>query len=282
MTSPLLKLREASDNLSPTERAVAEQILRSPNLVTELSIHDLAKRTFASSATIVRLCSHIGYSGYRAFRQAVSQELAVRSQLHKSEEKQIEPMDTTEQIMDKITYRNILSLEQTRSLLDPEILQKCVDLMQKARVIYLFGIGASFCAAKDLYLKLLRIDKISILNEDWHSQLIQARNATPQDVGIVFSYSGATVEMITCLKALKENGTPTIAMTRFVKSPISTLADFKLYIAANEALFRTGAMASRISQLNTVDILYTCLANQEYEHSLSQMSRTYIRKPDEQ
>ena len=191
-------------------------------------------------------------------------------------------MDTVEQIMEKITYRNILSLEQTRALLDPEILQKCVELIQNARVIYLFGIGASFCAAKDLYLKLLRIDKITILNEDWHSQLIQARNATPQDVGIVFSYSGATVEMIECLKAMKENSVPTIAMTRFVKSPISTLADLKLYIAANEALFRTGAMASRISQLNTVDILYTCLANQEYEHALNQMSRTYIRKPDDQ
>ena len=282
MTSPLLKLREASDNLSPTERAVAEQILRTPELVTQLSIHELAKRTFSSSATIVRLCSHIGYSGYRAFRQAVSQELAVRSQLHKSQEKQIEPMDTVEQIMEKITYRNILSLEQTRALLDPDILQKCVELIQNARVIYLFGIGASFCAAKDLYLKLLRIDKITILNEDWHSQLIQARNATPQDVGIIFSYSGATVEMIDCLKAMKENGVPTIAMTRFVKSPISTLVDHKLYIAANEALFRSGAMASRISQLNTVDILYTCLANQEYEHALNQMSRTYIQKPGDQ
>ena len=81
------------------------------------------------------------------------------------------------------------------------------------------------------------------------------------------------------MKALKENGTAIIAITRCVQSPVSELADEKLYTAANESLFRSGAMSSRISQLNVVDILYTALANESYEQSLNQLSKTYIRKP---
>ena len=42
---------------------------------------------------------------------------------------------------------------------------------------------------------------------------------------------------------------------------------------------RSGAMASRTSQLNIIDILYTALANDQYEASLEQLSRTHIRKP---
>ena len=38
-------------------------------------------------------------------------------------------------------------------------------------------------------------------------------------------------------------------------------------------------MFSRISQLNIIDILYTALANDRYEASLEQLSRTHIRKP---
>ena len=140
--------------------------------------------------------------------------------------------------------------------------------------------GASFCTAKDAYLKFLRANKLCVLNEDWHSQLLQARNATAEDVAIVLSYSGATVEMIECMKALKDNGTPTIAITRFLKSPVSDLADEKLYTASNEALFRTGAMASRISQLNIIDILYTALNNLSFDASLDQLSKTYIQKPN--
>ena len=139
--------------------------------------------------------------------------------------------------------------------------------------------GASLVAAKDAYLKFLRLNKLCIINEDWHSQLLQARNATADDVAIVISYSGATVEAIECMKALKENKTPIIAITRFVQSPVSDLADQKLYTAANESVFRSGAMSSRLSQLNIIDILYTALANDSYEQTLEQLSRTHIHKP---
>lgn len=280
MSNPILRLREASEALSPTERSVAAQIISDPSLVLDNSIRSLAQKVFCSTATIVRLCNHIGYPGYRDFRQAVAYELAVRDQTKRHQQQAIERNDSLEQIIEKITYRNIVSLEETEELMDLATLRRCVDLLHRARVIYLFGMGASFCTAKDAYLKFLRANKLCILNEDWHSQLLQARNATTQDVGIVISYSGATVEMIECMKALKENGTPTIAITRFVKSPVSDLADEKLYTASNESLFRTGAMSSRISQLNIIDILYAALINLTFDASLDQLSRTYIQKPN--
>ena len=281
MTSALLRLREAADTFSPTEKAVAQEILSNPKLVADLSIHELAKQTFSSPSTIVRLCNHTGYSGYKEFRRAVTYELAVREQTKQEEKAQIVHTDSLEDIIEKITYKNIVALEETKALLDTDVLRKCVDMVQKAKVIYLFGMGASLCAAKDAYLKFLRMNKLCVINEDWHSQLLQARNATKDDLGIAISYSGATVEVIECMKTLKENGTPTIAITRYIKSPVSELADQCLYTSASEALFRTGAMSSRIAQLNIIDILYTALSNREYEQSLDQLSRTYIRKPNE-
>jgi DNA-binding MurR/RpiR family transcriptional regulator len=41
-------------------------------------------------------------------------------------------------------------------------------------------------------------------------------------------------------------------------------------------------MASRTSQLNIIDILYTALANDQYEASLEQLSRTHIQKPGQE
>lgn len=120
-----------------------------------------------------------------------------------------------------------------------------------------------------------------VINEDWHSQLLQARNATKNDVAIVFSYSGNTVEVVECMKTLKSNATPIIAITRRVNTPVSKLADQKLYIAANESIFRSGAMSSRISQLNVIDILYSALNNTQYDQSRVQISKTHIHKPDE-
>ena len=279
MSNALLRLRESSHNFSSTEKEIARIILDHPQLVVDLSVHALAKHTFSSASTIVRLCNHIGYSGYKEFRWAVTYELAQREQNRKIEQKEIDRSDSLEEIIEKITYLNIISLEETSSLMDVNMLRQCVDLIKRSKVVYLFGMGASLVAAKDAYLKFLRLNKMCVINEDWHSQLVQARNATAEDVAIVISYSGATVEAIECMKALREKRTPIIAITRFVQSPVSDLADFKLYTAANESVFRSGAMSSRLSQLNIIDILYTALANDSYEDTVDQLSRTHIHKP---
>lgn len=281
MTSPLLRLQENMTTLSPTEKEVAARILEKPELVSELCIHDLARETFSSSSTIVRLCGHIGFSGYRDFRRAVTAELAVKAQTKIDEQRAIANSDSLEEIIEKVTYRNIVALEDTKALMDPEVIGRCAEMIRKARVIYLFGIGASFCTAKDAYLKFLRLNKMCVINEDWHSQLLSARNAVPEDLGIAISYSGKTVEVIECMKALRENHTPIIAITRLANTPVAQLADEKLYTAARETLFRSGAMSSRISQLNIIDILYTYWGNLEYDHTLDQLSKTHIHKPGE-
>lgn len=280
MSSALLRLREQSQSFSNAERQVAERIIAQPSLVVDMSVHELARHTFSSASTIVRLCSHTGYSGYREFRKAITQELAQREESKKTEQKELLRSDSMEDIVNKITWLNMNSLEETRLLLDVNVLNTCVEMIRKARVIYLFGMGASLCAAKDAYLKFLRLNKLCVINEDFHSQILQARNATAEDLALVISYSGNTVEMVECMRELKGNKTPIIAITRCVQSPVSELADQKLYTAATESLFRSGAMSSRMSQLNVVDILYTALANGAFEQSMEQLSRTHIRKPE--
>lgn len=278
MKSALLLLRESMGSLSDTERDIAAFILADPQTAMDLSIHDLAKQTFSSSSSVVRLCHRLGFDGFKDFRRTITYELAVRQQSKLEEQQELSRSDSLEEIIEKITHKNIMSLEDTKNLIDVQTLQECLWLIRKARCIYLFGLGASLIAAKDLYLKLLRLNKLCVINEDWHSQLVQARNAGEKDLGIVISYSGNTAEVIECMKAMKDSGTPIIAITRCVTTPVSELADQKLYTTANESIFRSGAMSSRISQLNIIDILYTALANSQYEESMDQLSRTHIHK----
>ena len=180
-----------------------------------------------------------------------------------------------------MTRKNIQSLSDSQRLLTPETVEQCAHLLDACRSVLLFGLGSSLCVARDAYLKFLRLNKPCVINEDWHAQLLSARYATSQDVGIVFSYSGQTVEVIECMKAMKANGAPLIAVTRYYPSEVAKLADYNLYIAANESLFRNGAMSSRLAQLNAVDILYTAYASLHYEDTLRKLTLTHIYKPGE-
>ena len=196
MQNVLLRLREVQPSLSSTERQIAQFILDNPDETTTLTIRDLARRSFSSPSSVVRICRVIGFQGYKELRHALTLELATLGENGSHREKDITPQDSLQEIVEKVTHRNIQSLLDTQRLLLLDELEQCVELIANARTVLLFGIGSSLCVAKDTYLKFLRLDKPCVVNEDSHSQLLQARNATAQDVGIVFSYSGQTNEKL--------------------------------------------------------------------------------------
>ena len=99
MSSPLLQLREKSRLFSPTEQEIVAHILENPQLVIDMSIHELARHTFSSPSTIVRLCNHTGYSGYREFRKAVTYELALRKRTKQAEQTEITHSDNLQDII---------------------------------------------------------------------------------------------------------------------------------------------------------------------------------------
>lgn len=281
MKNALLRLREASPSLSAAEQQIARYITENPEEATLLTVRELAQRTFTSPSSVVRVCRSVGFDGYKELRRALVGELAALGDKGRHSEQELTAEDDIRDIVYKVTQKNIQSLTDSQKLLSSETVEQCAHLLDQCRSVLLFGLGSSLCVAHDTYLKFLRLNKPCLIVDDWHAQLISAQNATPQDVAIAFSYSGQTVEVITCMEALKKNGTPIIAITRYSPSRVAELADYKLYIAANESLFRNGAMSSRIAQLNVIDILYTAYARLHYEDTLRALTRTHIYKPGE-
>lgn len=279
MKSIFSKLEETKKIASETEKSILGYLLKNPEEAMELNIRQLANRTFSSPSTIIRMCKRVGFEGYKDFRQVMIYEMALRKQVKGQEAGEILKSDSLNEIISKVTYKNIDSLEKGIKLFDTEVLEKCVELIRDAKKICLYGIGASLCVARDAYLKFLRLNKYCTINDDWHSQLLQAKNMSEEDVGLVISYSGHTVEVIECMREMKKNGVPIIAITRNTPSLVAELSDYTIYVPSDEPILRSGAMSSRIAQLNAIDILYTAFANREYDNSQKVIQNNFIPKP---
>lgn len=280
MKSVLIRLQEYENKASSAEKNVIRMILNHPDEVVEYSIHELAQKSFTSPSTIVRLCTKLEFKGYKEFHKVLIYELAVRKEANVKKLEKIKREDSQEDIVDKVTYRNIISLEKSRSLVNYEVLGKAVDELTACEHIFLFGIGSSLLVAKDAYLKFMRIGKSCQVYDDWHGQLLYAKCMTPKDIAIIVSYSGLTEEMIACGREVKKSGAKIIAITRFEASILAKMADYCLHVASTELMFRSGAMASRISQLNMVDILYSLYVNKHFDENLEKISKTYMDKKD--
>ena len=69
--------------------------------------------------------------------------------------------------MDKLIFKSIMSLEDTKRLIELEVLDKSVELLMSSKRIAFFGVGASQLVAKDAYLKFLRVNKPCMVSEEF-------------------------------------------------------------------------------------------------------------------
>ena len=188
--------------------------------------------------------------------------------------------DSIETIISKTVSRSNASLEDTQSLIDSRVVEQCVGLMARADSMTFFGVGASLLVAKDAFFKFIRVKKHCQISDDFDLQLVMAKTMTPSDVAVLISYSGKTKATVDCAKQLKANGVPVIAITCFVESELSKLADYNLYVSATEYEFTSGKFTSRLSQLLVIDILYLAYIQATYSTSQTALIATHIDKRD--
>ncbi len=275
--SVLIKLRDYR-NLPEAENQVREYILKYPKKVLEYTVYDLAKESFTSPATVVRLCKKIDIKGFARLKVLLAEETKYFQdmKLNLLDTTTIEKNDTPHAIIEKITNISIKTIEETRVLVNEEQFMKVVKLLQKAVVIDFYGEGASNMVAVDGQFKFMRIGKIVNTYQLYDRQYVQAVNSDATHVGIIISYSGETKRMIQIAGILQKNGTPVVAVTSSSVNSLNRIADHNLFVTAKETVFRSGAMASRTAQLYIIDILYALYCSLNYDESIQKIQQTRI------
>lgn len=281
MKNAIVRLSEYVKNATEAEVNVISYLLDSPEEAAALTIHELAKRTYSSASTIIRLCKKLGFKGYKDFSRSLIYELANRKDPEIKYDRDIEKDSSLQEVADKILYRSIAALEKTRALIEPEILRQCVQLFEQSSKMVFFGVGSSLLVGQDAKAKFMRINKISFCEADFQAQLVLAKNMDERDVGVIISYSGLTREMLDIAAILKKRKVPIISITRFADTELSAIADYRLWVASSEYLVRSAAMTSRLAQLYVIDILYAAYVQLDYENNIEKIQRTQMKKNKE-
>lgn len=65
----------------------------------------------------------MGFKGFKEFQKSLLYELAIRKETDRKRFEDIKEEDSLEEIVDKVTYKTISSLENTRKLIDMQVLE---------------------------------------------------------------------------------------------------------------------------------------------------------------
>src|SRR3954470_1779843 len=202
-------IRTQLDSLSKSERKVALAVLEQPAATVSQNITALAKSAQVSEPTVVRFCRTLGYDGWHEFKLKLAQGLALA--LPGANEQPTQD-DLAADLVNKICSRSINTLLDLRNNLDPEAIQRALDILSKANKIEFYGQGTSGIVAADAQHKFFRSGVPTVAYADPHIHSIAAALLHEGDAVVAISQSGNNPSLVCSAKLARRVGTAVIVL----------------------------------------------------------------------
>lgn len=258
--SCILRIQGALGSLNAAEQRSAKYVLHHMDEAVNLTIEELAERAGTSYATIMRLCKRLGYTGYKEFKSSLINDVILNQGIDKlMQNLAVSRNATAETVSEQVYNLAISTLEDGYRIMDPDVVDRCVERMLSARSVLFIGSGNSGISARYAHSKFFRIGMNSQTEADTTLYRMMISLLTDADVLFVISSSGRTGHIIEAANLAKRNGVTVISLSDYAISPLTKLSDFNLHTTPrNASLFLDIDMPLFIGQIAIIDVLYSC------------------------
>ena len=258
--SKLLKKMQNREILSSTEIIVADYLIENYRDLLNLSTRELAKRTFASSAAIVRFCQKLGFEGYTDFKLSFMTEMLkhgdeVQAQI-------ISEQDNINSIMDKVREININAINEAYNLLNPALLSRVVKLFNHADYIDFYAIDGFRDFANRTAESFTLVNKFYTVHSSMPLQYLQAYKTPKNHLAFFISPSGENRLLIDIAKIIKRQTIPSILITANQNSTLAGLVTEHFIVHIGDNVEELGPLVFFTSAKYVTDTLIAILIAQ--------------------
>lgn len=240
----MVKYRELKNRIShnynklpKNHKTIADYFIENFDRIPFMSVHQIAKNTSKSVASIVRFTQRLGFNGYSELREAISQTLQQRLASNKVFPG-IDNQQSEDHLITSVANQDIKNISETYNLIDQAIFDKVVDLITKAKNIFTVGLGISHLMAQILSYQLNKIGLNSQpFRHDYVSFLDQTLLLNKDDLIICFSFPPYSRETIEVAQAVRRKKIDVISITNRSAAPITFHSTYSLIVRSENVLF---------------------------------------------
>jgi len=252
-------------NLTSAERRVATYVIESPQEVTGLTVHQLAKKCDVASSAVIRFCKSIQLQGFSELKIELARELGSNREEKKNAIPSVEHESGTEGVVRKVFNAGMYTLQDTLDKLDFSKIEKMSEVLVSAKHIFLFGIGTSSTVVTDAQYRLSQLGLWATACTDILLMGVTAANLEEGDVVLAISHSGRTKAVVDAVRLAKKKGATVIAITSFTDSFLYKESDVAATVFADEVTYPVEAVSARVAHICLVDSLAMLLATYNYD-----------------
>ena len=269
----LLKTLSEREKFSAVEQNIIKYILDNPKEIVNMSIRELANKTFTSSTAIFRLCQKCGLKGYTEFKIKFISEVNRTSDFENDElEKPIRDLhrpingkDDVKSVVRRMAFLQIEAIEETKNEINYKQLERVADMMNAAGQIVFFGFDLNYYISQSTVYHLVRTGKSAVVYETVNNQVAKAVMFKKEDVAILISRTGENKNLIRISQVLKRKGAKIILLSASRDTSLDKLCDEFIYIANVIDYLSMGGVIFSVGCRYILDVLFGILFSKNYK-----------------
>lgn len=264
------------------EQAVVRYILEHTEAILPMSAEELAKASYTSKATVIRLSKKLGLAGYQELKfQIVSESV---------QNIRINQLLQNEPINEKSTYQDVLNvipalydkaISDTRMCMDKNVVNRIFNRMMRADQIDFYGNGITYTLAQSAAFKFSTLGMECHARKSVNAHYLTERQDQKR-IAFVMSFTGANRSMIDVARYLKK--TTKTFVTGIVgrhNADIREYCDEIIEIPSRDSLLSLKVMTSYTAVTYVLDVLFGMCLSQNYgnhvEAALKMVNRESLR-----
>ena len=268
-------LEEKSPTFSKGQRRIAGYIVEAYDKAAFMTASRLGKTVGVSESTVVRFAVELGFDGYPEMQKAMQEMVMNRL----TSVQRIEVANNrigNQDVLGKVLQADADKIRQTSETISREDFQTAVDVILKARRIYLLGVRSAAPLANFAgYYMNYMFEDVRVITVSGAGEMFENLvGITPDDVVIAFSfprYSSATLKAAQYCRGI---GATVIGITNSHISPLAANSDYVL-LAKSDMVSLVDSLVAPLSVVNALLVALASAREKEVQKSLSTLEHVW-------
>ena len=247
------------NSLSSLEMELLRYISTHKEEVIVMSIQELAKNTFVSTTTVIRLCKKLNLDGYSHLKYFLRSKLSTEppeGNIYASRQ------------LEELLAEELSDIERTAKGIDLTAVQEIAKLMHQKTQIHLFAKGLTSIVFEYASRHLLSLSRHVTLYQDTHIAYIQAEHLTENDIVFLASLSGETEQVVRVAQIAQARKAKIVTFTVTPTSSLAKIGDYHFLLVNNATTTLDVDTKSRCQLMLILNIIIKAFVQQS-EHPLT-------------
>ena len=263
----ITEIENRRNEMSRGQKRIADFILENYQQAAYMTTVQLGVAADVSESTVVRFAHAMGYQGYPEFQQAFLE--VVKNKLTA-----VQRMEVTNRligdgdVLSKVLTSDVQKIKRTLEETKRESFNRVVDMLIRAKKVYIIGVRSSNMLAQFLSLNLRMIlDSVHPIDASSSGELFeQIMDMGRDDVLFAISFPRYSARVVRAVKFAQRS---VISLTDNPSSPIARGADEVLYAYSDMASY----VDSLVAPLSLLDAILVAITKKCPEQAAQHLNR---------